>query len=134
MRKTKKPWLVRKPRLSPRNWVVGSHSRAVEARATAVSNRETADKEAADAKTSAEAAASAAELAAKSALAAKQDAAASEVAMAAAGEALAVVKEQCKNTTQGTFWWLDREWKRPKNTCPKQNSSIGGGRSRGQQQ
>lgn len=49
-----------------------------------------------------------------------QDAAAAEVAMVAAGEALALVKEQCKNTTtQGTLWWLDREWEEAKKYMSK---------------
>ena len=90
---------------------IASHEQAVEARAAAVAARELAEKEAADAAASAAAAMTAAELAAESAVAARTAAADAEVAMVTAEEALAVVKTQCQNTTtQGTLWWLDREW------------------------
>ena len=85
-----------------------SATEAAEAAAAASEARAAADEAAALADKTAIEAAKAAEAAEAALLAA-------DLAVEAAGEALETVKEQCKgNSTQGTLWWMDREWEEAK--------------------
>jgi hypothetical protein len=88
---------------------------ATAARLAATAAKEAATQAKLDAEAAAAAAAAAAEVARVAQEAAEATVLVAEEAVDAASIALEEVKESCKSdTTQGTLWWMDREWEEAK--------------------